>query len=380
MRTVEFAALSFAAFSACGPEPEPTSITEAPLPRWEVSSEPVFHLGVLEGDQHLQFFRISGLARLGDDRLVVANSGTQELRYFDAAGRFLDQGGGYGEGPGEFKFLRTIHALGPDSLIAFEGMWRAQYFDASGNYLHSVLLEDIRADVAPRDLWLYRRNLVDGLPPGGDVAMTKRFLARLPPPVEEPWYWYVRFDSAGYIWVSDDLMPGRERSDWTIVDSTGMAVARVTLPPRFEMFEATDDDVLGRWRDENDVEYVRIYALRKPPPGTGPPPDPLLLDTAISVAAAQIAPETFNMVRGMLRQMVTAQEAYFMDHRTYTSNRHDLAWEPPEGMIIDIISATGRGWLVVIAGSELPVICGNAVGAHTPRGWTEGVPFCPDIE
>jgi hypothetical protein len=340
----------------------------------------VFHLGVLEGDANLQFFRISGLARLGNERLVVANSGTQELRYFNGQGEFIGQAGGRGEGPGEFKFLREVYALSPDSLIAFEGSWTAAYFDSTGNFLDSWLLEGDSTRAVPRGLWVYRRNLIDGLPAGRTVEETKRFLSRLPPPVEEPWYWYVRFDSAGYMWVSDDLVPGQERSDWAIVDSTGTPVARIRLPPRFEMFEATDDDVLGRWRDENDVEYVRTYALSKPAPEATLEPDPLLLDTAISVSGAEIAPELLAGIRGALRSIVTAQERYFADHSTYTANRHDLESFAPEGLVYDFITASGRGWVAVISGPELPVICGIAVGGPTPRGWQEGAPFCADIE
>lgn len=80
---------------------------------------------------------------------------------------------------------------------------------------------------------------------------------------------YPRFDAiaadgAGRIWIrahpAADAEPGR----WTVFDSAGRVVAHATLPPRFDVVEIRGDRVLGRWRDADDVEYVGVFALRRP--------------------------------------------------------------------------------------------------------------------
>lgn len=59
-------------------------------------------LGVEEGDEALQLHRVSDAMRLPDGRIVIANSGTHELRLFDAGGKYLRSVGRRGGGPGEF--------------------------------------------------------------------------------------------------------------------------------------------------------------------------------------------------------------------------------------------------------------------------------------
>src|SRR5690606_16795253 len=72
---------------------------------WHLSPEPLVEIGVLDGAPEDQLFRVVGARRLGDGRIVVANSGTHELRFYDAQGRHLRSVGREGEGPGEFRGL-----------------------------------------------------------------------------------------------------------------------------------------------------------------------------------------------------------------------------------------------------------------------------------
>jgi hypothetical protein len=37
----------------------------------------------------------------------------------------------------------------------------------------------------------------------------------------------------------------------------------VETPPRFRIFQIGSDFMLGRWRDELDVDHVRMYELLK---------------------------------------------------------------------------------------------------------------------
>jgi len=64
--------------------------------------------------------RANSAIRLEDGRVLVTNAGSQELRYYDAEGRFLHQVGGDGEGPGEFRSIGPVERFGPDSLALFD--------------------------------------------------------------------------------------------------------------------------------------------------------------------------------------------------------------------------------------------------------------------
>jgi hypothetical protein len=87
---------------------------------WSIADAPEIDIGVAEGDSAYMLYRISGVARLPDGRILVVNGGTQQLRYFDAGGRFVRNVGGRGDGPGEFRFPELVRAVKWDSLLIFD--------------------------------------------------------------------------------------------------------------------------------------------------------------------------------------------------------------------------------------------------------------------
>lgn len=109
---------------------------------WRISREPLLEIGVDDGPEAYQFFDLKGAVRLSDGRIVAANGGSGELRYFDSEGVFLYSVGGEGEGPGEFRFLNFIGRLPGDSVLTFDpALRRIQIFDASGRFARSLRTE-----------------------------------------------------------------------------------------------------------------------------------------------------------------------------------------------------------------------------------------------
>ena len=111
---------------------------------WRLAAQPLVEIGVLEGDPNYQLFRVAGAQRLSDGRIVVANSGTSELRFYDASGRFLSKSGRKGGGPGEFDILRWLGILRGDSLVAYD--WRnrrVSIFDADGKFARAFTLRTV---------------------------------------------------------------------------------------------------------------------------------------------------------------------------------------------------------------------------------------------
>jgi len=111
---------------------------------WFVADEPTLSIGVEEGEEPYQLFRIGGAVRLSDGRIVVANSGSSELRFFDADGRFLMAAGGTGEGPGEFGEFSGMRMWQPRSgelVLQDFGNDRVTVYDTSGTYARTVRFE-----------------------------------------------------------------------------------------------------------------------------------------------------------------------------------------------------------------------------------------------
>ena len=97
-----------------------TSSDVSGAPTWILSPEPALQVGVIDGDHPYRFDRIEAAFRLGDGRLVVADRGSNELRFFSSSGKHVRTVGRRGAGPGEFEFLPAVVKLPGDSLLVHD--------------------------------------------------------------------------------------------------------------------------------------------------------------------------------------------------------------------------------------------------------------------
>jgi prepilin-type N-terminal cleavage/methylation domain-containing protein len=114
----------------------------------------------------------------------------------------------------------------------------------------------------------------------------------------------------------------------------------------------------------------------------------LLIVVVIIGILAAIAIPKFQNTKGKanaaalksdLRNLATAQEAYFYDHSTYATDPSMLAYSRSPGVILSITTATGSGWAAVATHpASYPLTCalyqGN-VSAQTPAT-VEGLIGC----
>jgi len=340
---------------------------------WTVDPDPMLHLGTVEGDEHYQLFRVVDAVHLSDDRIVVVNGGSNELRCFGVDGTFLWSAGGEGQGPGEFMLPVWLQRMDDDTLAAYDfqlrrvsivagdGRWLRSYQvpqDVEGERVTgvglfgdgSVLLQSLGSPPGQgkyRDtLGYYRfregggimarlgrfpgwekffwsqgntRGLADhpfGLgsfpAPNDDrfvlgindayefaeytedgalLLVIRREQANLPVTSEDvdlyrqeqrdaarafwqglfphitfpqtmPAYRRLLVDSEGYFWVEGYRRPRDDVPRWTVFAPDGRMLGTLTLPTGLRVFEIGADYVLGVWRDELDVEHVRLHELR----------------------------------------------------------------------------------------------------------------------
>lgn len=332
---------------------------------------------MVEGEDPYELFGATSSVRLSDGRIVVANTGSGELRFFDSTGAFLQGVGGRGGGPGEFTNLVRVHAFGSDSLAAyFASGARMAVLDPRGTFVRTVPADSGRDPDFPLDTWLYGRYWVDGAWEPELRARVHRTLDGMPVPRDSVGYRYVAVAHHGALWVREPefLADGGRR--WTVFDTSGTPAAVIETPARFDVHQIGSDYVLGRWRDEDDVNFIRLYALE------GGEAQRLVPEwiTAAPAPPAPVTPERRNQIiatlKSDMRQLVTAQEMHYVDHRTYTDNAAELRWQASEGVTLDIVAAGTRGWVGVAIHRELDVICGMGLGDATPPGLMEGAPAC----
>ncbi|NNG17412.1 MAG: hypothetical protein HKM89_13115 [Gemmatimonadales bacterium] len=353
---------------------------------WRVGDVPSVEIGGLPDDPRYDLLRVGAAFRLADGRLVVANAGSQELKFYDAAGAHLLDAGGEGQGPGEFTGLGLLAVQAGDTLLAFDFRQRRlsrfdpdgtfqDVFSFAGNDQGSVTMVDafddgtilsrtrrqfsagslpsgLRRDSAlyfihqlpitqfdtvglmadtesfvkaaegamtVRRLAFGKRTTVvahgehiysgtgdsyqirvldksgaprtiirrahealalspdqieahkeserdeiasQGTPPRFK-AMFEAMLEEMPYPATHPAYSEFTLDRAGYLWVQGFEFPDDNIHRYQVFDITGQWLGAVEMPEGLEPTDIGPDYVLGIWRDEDEIEYVRLYPLVK---------------------------------------------------------------------------------------------------------------------
>jgi len=112
----------------------------------------------------------------------------------------------------------------------------------------------------------------------------------------------------------------------------------------------------------------------------------LIVVVIIGILAAIAIPKFANTkekayIAGMksdLRNLVTAQEAYFSDNVTYASVLTNLAYSQSAGNTVTVVSASGTGWSATASNNATTKTCGIFVGSATApiTGQNEGAPQC----
>ncbi len=106
-----------------------------------LDSAPVIDLGRVSGRAHEEFSGFVFPVRLSDGRLVVANSGSHELRVFDSRGTWQKSIGRSGDGPGEFRSLAWLHVGVGDTLRTYDwSLLRVSVFSPDGTFQRSTWL------------------------------------------------------------------------------------------------------------------------------------------------------------------------------------------------------------------------------------------------
>ena len=73
----------------------------------------------------------------------------------------------------------------------------------------------------------------------------------------------LRVDSDGAVWIQEYRRPGATTIRWQVMHPQGRTIATVQVPANFAITDIQGGRVAGIWLDENDVETVRVYQLRR---------------------------------------------------------------------------------------------------------------------
>src|SRR5688500_782611 len=127
----------------------PVIENKAPLWRsgqqWTVGARPILDIGMAEGEPEYELAGVSGVVRLSDGRVAVANMQANEIRFYDSSGKFIKKVGRRGEGPGEFSQLMALRWLAGDSIIGVDSRGRYEVFSPKGDYVREFRFSNDRS-------------------------------------------------------------------------------------------------------------------------------------------------------------------------------------------------------------------------------------------
>jgi hypothetical protein len=348
-------------------------------PPWPVAAEPDVSIGVVDGAPEYQMHQVVGAVRLADGRIAVMNAGSGQLRIYAADGTFISSHGRPGAGPGEFRRASRMHVKGDTLVVYDDGLRRLSLHGLSGAFIENSPFPT--GSGFPLDEWLHDRSWIDGPMLGVGRAPVIAAMEHLPQPDSIDAYRYVRVSPYGQLWVRERNEPDAPHIGWRVHDMNGLPIGHVDLPARFEVLDFGPDYLLGRNRDEMDVEYVQLLGIEPPNVPrerfvfTASPADtlrPLSADSALE--------EQRRAMRGSLRMLNNQQEIFYStpenQYRYATHVSQMPEYEVPDGVAIRMVTANERGWSAVAVDHASGMMCGMAIGVETPAGWLPGVVAC----
>ena len=171
-----------------------------------------------------------------------------------------------------FRFTERSRPFGREAVFAVAGTsfiaGTQDRFELETHDLNGALTSFVRVDWANKQITNesideFKRELIANSFTIGDTARMLSELDELPYPETMPAYGSILVDEVGNLWVQKYRAPGDSSWAWVVFDADRQMLGVVEMPPGLEIYQIGQDFVLGKWRDESDVEHVGFYDLRK---------------------------------------------------------------------------------------------------------------------
>jgi len=154
----------------------------------------------------------------------------------------------------------TVHAN--DIFIGDQETFEVGVYTGDGALRRIIRLSGVDLRVTGDDLERAREERLASVPAERRTMMRAQ-LDAMDVPETRPAYSRLLVDSEGALWVGDYAPYPEDPVLWRVFDAGGRLVTALQVPDRLRLFDVGADWILGVWRDDLDVERIRLYRLRK---------------------------------------------------------------------------------------------------------------------
>lgn len=161
-------------------------------------------------------------------------------------------------------FARSLSVAVSDDRIVIGDPVTFEFglYTPGGELLRLVRIRDVDLRVRPEDVEAEIEARL-AAEPSDRRPLMRAHLEAMDVPGTHPAYGRLLADREGHVWLADYTSSTAEPREWRVFDHEGQLVGRVTLPGRFRALDIGAEWIVGVWRDEQDVETIRVYRILK---------------------------------------------------------------------------------------------------------------------
>lgn len=162
-------------------------------------------------------------------------------------------------------FQRLLrHSVSADRVFAGDGLEQSVVSLGTKPVRSQVIPVAVRnLNLTPADVAKFREERLDRAPTPHHRTQLETSFGKTPVPTTMPAFEALRSDAQGNVWMQEYRRPGATTVRWQVINASGALVATLDVPAQFSITDVGRDRVAGIWLDENDVETVRVYQLRR---------------------------------------------------------------------------------------------------------------------
>ncbi len=152
--------------------------------------------------------------------------------------------------------LRSVAGIYRDGyLLASSDTYEIRYYDGANQLQQIVRRYGAERRVTANDIEAIRTRLVEAPVPDYMPAFGRfGFVSTRP---------VILVDNGHNTWVLDYHFGEDAPESWAVFDPNGTYLGTMMFPIGFTPLDVGNDQILGVWQDQMDVQYVRVYGLEK---------------------------------------------------------------------------------------------------------------------